>query len=64
MAIIFEILYHKDRPTLVLLEEKYGLLNFKPPDEQVEYDPIFDDPEFQMYDRLMRQKPRVGGGDY
>jgi len=60
MAIVFEIIYHTDRPVLAKIEERYGPLNFKIPEP--EYDPIFDDPEFQSMDRLMRQVPRKGRG--
>lgn len=63
MALIFEIIYVNDKPTLVRIEEKYGPLNIKVNDHRDDYDPVLDNPELRQLDRLMRQIPRAGGGD-
>lgn len=63
MALVFEIIYVNDRPTLVKIEEKYGPLDIKYHQNYNDYDPVLDNPELRQLDRLMRQIPRGGGGD-
>jgi len=63
MVTVYQVVYENQRPVLKRLEKIYGPINLSLNDTvEPEYDPIFDDPEFQELDKLMRQVPRKGDG--
>lgn len=62
MVTVYQVVYETQKPVLKKLEELYGPFNIKLKElKEPEYNPIFDDPEFQEMDRLMRQVPKPRG---